>query len=64
MEPRAILMNTADYGHFWATSAPSALGISLAPNTSLARSERRIVAALGQNSGLEVLTGACTRTAL
>lgn len=52
----AILMNTADYGRFWGTSVPSALGVSLTPSANLADSYRGIVAAVGHGSGLEVFT--------
>jgi predicted lysophospholipase L1 biosynthesis ABC-type transport system permease subunit len=60
-----IFIGTADYSHFWATTAPTALGVQLRPgaNTALARSA--IAHALGQaegragaQSGLEVATAA------
>jgi putative ABC transport system permease protein len=64
--PGAIVMNTADYSHYWSPthpSAPSALGVQLhgggeseGPAVRAARGE--IVRALGRASGLEVLTAA------
>ncbi len=57
----AILMNTADYSHLWATSAPSAFAIDLAPGTSIAQARRGIAASLGTGSGLEAITAATWR---
>ncbi len=54
--PGAILMNTADYSRAWGTTAPSALGIAIAPGASPSRLRGQIEQALGPNSGLEVLT--------
>ncbi len=54
--PGAILMSSADYSRFWASAAPSALGVSLTPGANPARTERAIVAAVGQDSGLEVMS--------
>lgn len=53
--PGAILMSTADYSGAWATHAPSALGVTLAPHTSLAVVRGEIERVLGPGSGLEVL---------
>jgi putative ABC transport system permease protein len=52
----AVLMNTTDYGRYWATSAPSALGVDLAPTANITRVRREIVDALGPNSGLEAVS--------
>lgn len=57
----AILMNTADYSRLWATHAPSALAIDLAPGTNLARARGAIAASLGADSGLEAITAATWR---
>jgi putative ABC transport system permease protein len=54
--PGAIFMSTADYSRFWATNAPTALGIELVPGTSLSRVRSAIVRALGGARGLEVST--------
>lgn len=54
--PGAILMNTSDYQHAWASTEPSAVGITVAagvPPKTVSASVRRT---LGAGSGLEVLT--------
>jgi putative ABC transport system permease protein len=51
-----VLMSTEDYARFWATSAPTALGINLAPGMTVARALREIAVVLGSNSGLEAVT--------
>jgi len=48
-------MNTADYTRLWATRAPSALVVDLAPGTDVALARREIAAALGPGSGLEAI---------
>jgi putative ABC transport system permease protein len=60
--PGVIFMGTGDYGHFWATSAPSALGVDLRPGTNVQLARRDIARALGSSNGLEVAT-ASTREA-
>ena len=56
--PGVIFMSTADYSHFWASGAPTALGVQLAPGADEAQVKRTIAAALGSSSGLEVATAA------
>lgn len=60
--PGAIFMDSADYSRLWATSAPTALGVQLAPGASAARVQRAIEAVLGAGSGLRV-TSASAREA-
>ena len=54
-------MNTADYSRLWATHAPSALTVDLAPGTNVAQARQAVVASLGRSSGLEVITAATWR---
>jgi putative ABC transport system permease protein len=54
----AVLMNTADYSRRWATRAPSALAVDLAPGTNIAQARNAIAASLGASSGLEAITAA------
>jgi len=54
----AVLMNSSDYSRRWATQAPSALAISLAPGTDVASAQRAIARSLGAHSGLETITAA------
>ena len=54
--PGAILMSSADYSRAWETSSPTALGITLTPNTDPQTARRAIEQTLGTSSGLEVLT--------
>ncbi len=51
-----VLMNINDYARFWATAAPTALGINLTPGTPIGRALREITLALGPQSGLEAVT--------
>jgi putative ABC transport system permease protein len=60
--PGAIILSAADYKRYWATSAPTALGVELAPGVDATRARGAIVRALGGSSGLEVST-APTRAA-
>ncbi|HEY5287564.1 MAG TPA: FtsX-like permease family protein [Solirubrobacteraceae bacterium] len=50
--PGAILMNQADYGRLWQTSAPTALDVRLSPGADSARVLAQVRAALGPASGL------------
>ncbi|HEY3970465.1 MAG TPA: ABC transporter permease, partial [Solirubrobacteraceae bacterium] len=50
--PGAILMNEADYRRLWASSAPTALDVRLAPGADSARVLAQVRAALGPASGL------------
>jgi putative ABC transport system permease protein len=52
--PGVIFMNSGDFTRSWATSAPTALGITLRPGTSAPAARRAIAAALPAGSGLEV----------
>jgi putative ABC transport system permease protein len=54
--PGSIVMSTADYGRAWSTSAPTALGVQLAPGANVPAVQNAIKRALGPDSGLEVLT--------
>jgi putative ABC transport system permease protein len=57
----ALLLNGADYTHFWSTRSSTALGVNVAPGSDLTATRRAIQERLGANSGLEVIT-ASTRT--
>jgi putative ABC transport system permease protein len=50
--PGAIIMNEADYGRLWATTAATALDVRLAPGADSARVLVQVRAALGPTSGL------------
>ncbi len=54
--PGAILMDSRDHERLWNGSAPTALGIRLAPGASRERLQNTIASALA-NSGLEVISG-------
>ena len=54
--PGVIVMSTASYAAHWHSTAPSALGVELAPGTDAATARRAVAAALGPASGLEVLS--------
>ncbi len=54
--PGVIVMSTASYQAVWHSTAPSAIGVDLAPGTSVAVARRALAAALGPASGLEVLS--------
>jgi putative ABC transport system permease protein len=60
--PGAIFLNTADYSRLWATSAPTALGITLTPGASAPRALTAIMRQLGSTSGLEVSTASSLET--
>jgi putative ABC transport system permease protein len=60
--PGVIFVSTADYTRAWASSAPTALGITLQPGADAEAARRTIAAALGPGSGLEVAR-ASTRAA-
>jgi putative ABC transport system permease protein len=60
--PGAILMDEADYGRLWATTAPTALDVRLAPGADSARVLSQVRAVLGPASGLRA-TSARTREA-
>ncbi len=51
-----IFMSTTDYTRVFATSALTALGVDLAPGTSIGRAKTAIERQLGPASGLEVIT--------
>jgi putative ABC transport system permease protein len=52
--PGVIFMSAADYRQAWRTSAPTAYGIDLRPNTDPAVARDAIQRALGPTNGLEV----------
>jgi putative ABC transport system permease protein len=52
--PGAILMDETDYSRLWATTAPTALDVRLAPGANPARVLAQVRAALGPASGLRV----------
>jgi putative ABC transport system permease protein len=54
--PGVIFMSDADYSRYWATTLPTALGVSLSPGASTARVQKQIERALGPASGLQVIT--------
>lgn len=54
--PGAIVINSADYRRLWHDAAPTALGVDLAPDTSVAGASASIRRSLGSSSGLEVLS--------
>jgi putative ABC transport system permease protein len=54
--PGAILIGTADYARAWDTTAPTALGVNVAPATNVSRVRAAITRALGPTSGAEALT--------
>ena len=64
--PGVIFMSTADYSHFWASTAPTALGVQLRPGTNVPRARSAIARTLGvagggragTQNGLEVSTAA------
>jgi putative ABC transport system permease protein len=56
--PGAVTINNREYADVMATSAPSALEVDLAPNTTGAAGKRAVAAALGPDSGLTVQTRA------
>jgi putative ABC transport system permease protein len=49
-----IFINTTDYTRYWATAAPTALGVDLLPGADAARVQAAIAHGLGPGSGLEV----------
>jgi putative ABC transport system permease protein len=54
--PGVIFLSTADYSRYWASAAPSALGIRLRPGASPTRVRAAIAGTLGASSGLTVVT--------
>jgi putative ABC transport system permease protein len=52
--PGVIFMNSADFTRAWASTAPTALGITLRPGTDAAMARSAIAAALPAGRGLEV----------
>lgn len=54
--PGAVFMSVADYSRLWATSAPTALGVTLAPGAEGSKVQREIQRALGPSSGLQATT--------
>ncbi|HUB75848.1 MAG TPA: FtsX-like permease family protein [Solirubrobacteraceae bacterium] len=59
--PGAIFIDTADYSRLWSTTAPTALGVDLAPGADVEGVRRAILSALSHGAsgnGLEVSTAA------
>jgi len=54
--PGVIFLGTADYRHYWDSTAPTTLGVQLTPGTNPQRAETEIKSMLGPDSGLEVST--------
>jgi|HubBroStandDraft_3_1064219.scaffolds.fasta_scaffold11746_2 putative ABC transport system permease protein len=54
--PGVVFMSSSDYSRLWQSTAPSALGVQLAPNANPARIQRAIERTLGPASGLQVTT--------
>ncbi len=54
--PGAIVLDGSDYSGLWHTTAPSALGVEVAPGARIPDVRRAIERSLGPSSGLEVLT--------
>ena len=69
--PGVIFIGTADYAHFWGTTAPTALGVQLRPGTNVPRARGAIARALavgggrtGAQNGLEVTTAATRQASI
>jgi putative ABC transport system permease protein len=56
--PGVVFIGSADFARAWATNAPSALAVHLAPGASVARVASEISRALGPSSGLELASAA------
>lgn len=54
--PGALLMSSAEHERLWGTPQPTALAIQLAPGADTESVRSAVDAALGSNSGLEVLS--------
>jgi putative ABC transport system permease protein len=54
--PGAIFISAGDYGRFWSTTLPTALGVGLAPESNAQATRSAIGRLLGPASGLEVST--------
>jgi putative ABC transport system permease protein len=54
--PGAIFISAGDYGRFWNTTLPTALGVDLAPGSNAQATRSAIGRLLGPASGLEVST--------
>jgi putative ABC transport system permease protein len=52
--PGVLFIGAADYSRYWASTAPTALGVELAPGADPQAARRAIQRALGPSSGLEV----------
>ena len=51
--PGVIFLSTSDYGRYWRTSAPTALGVELRPGADAEATRAAIARQLGPASGLE-----------
>jgi putative ABC transport system permease protein len=54
--PGVVFVSSRDYSRAWGNSAPSALAVSVAGDTSVTRTAQAIRRALGPNSGLQVVS--------
>ncbi len=54
--PGAVTINTTDFRRWWGTTDPTALAIDLKPGVSPDAGKRAVSAAVGAQSGLQVLT--------
>jgi len=54
--PGTITINSDDYTRYWQTTDPSALEVNLDPGVGVAAGRRSVLAALGDQRGLSVLT--------
>ena len=62
--PGAILMSTGAYERYWASQAPSALGVDLVPTANASVVKSAIEHELGAGSGLEVLSAQVRKTTI
>jgi putative ABC transport system permease protein len=54
--PGAVIVNSADYSHYWRTSRPTALEVNLRPGVSEAAGRRAVADAIGSRPGLGIQT--------
>jgi putative ABC transport system permease protein len=54
--PGAVIMSTSDYRHYWQTTQPSALEVSLRPGVGEAAGRSAVLRALGHRPGLGIQT--------
>jgi putative ABC transport system permease protein len=54
--PGVVLIGTGDYGRYWGTGSPTALGVNASSGADIGHLQNEIDTALGPGSGLEVST--------